>query len=130
MLLALLPAFAAEPAPTVSFPTENEHTLRLLGAHRVLKYTTTGALVLTAGLGVVSGINQPTLFGDGRCLTGDPVFGQPILGLVASNPAILGIPRDDREDFSRVMRTVHVGVVIGGTYVTTLAIEEGQGTTR
>ena len=52
-----------------------EHRASLLRAHRTLEYTTAGALALTAAGGVVAAINQPTLFGDGRCVSGDPIFG-------------------------------------------------------
>jgi hypothetical protein len=52
-----------------------EHRASLLRAHRTLEYTTMGALALTAAGGVVAAINQPTLFGDGKCASGDPIFG-------------------------------------------------------
>lgn len=42
---------------------------------RRLKWSTAGALVLTSTLGTLAAINQPTAFGDGRCQTGHPVFG-------------------------------------------------------
>ena len=52
-----------------------EHRASLLRAHRTLEYTTMGALALTAAGGVIAAINQPTLFGDGRCVSGNPIFG-------------------------------------------------------
>jgi hypothetical protein len=52
-----------------------EHRASLLRAHRTLEYTTATALVLTAAGGVIAAINKPTLFGDGRCVSGDPIFG-------------------------------------------------------
>jgi hypothetical protein len=52
-----------------------EHRASLLRAHRTLEYTTAAALTLTAAGGVIAAINQPTLFGDGRCASGDPIFG-------------------------------------------------------
>jgi hypothetical protein len=45
-------------------------------AHRALQLTTAGSLILTAGLGTIAAINQPTWFSEGRCATGDPVFGE------------------------------------------------------
>lgn len=44
--------------------------------HRTLQLTTSGALILTAGLGAINAINQPTLFSDGRCASGNPIFGE------------------------------------------------------
>ncbi|MBL8954017.1 MAG: hypothetical protein JNK82_24785 [Myxococcaceae bacterium] len=38
---------------------------------------------------------------------------QPVLGLIAAHPALIGIPTDARPMFSRVMRTVHFGVGLG-----------------
>jgi hypothetical protein len=52
-----------------------EHRASLLRAHRTLEYTTMGALALTAAGGVIAAINKPTLFGDGKCASGDPIFG-------------------------------------------------------
>jgi hypothetical protein len=52
-----------------------EHRASLLRAHRTLEYTTAATLALTAAGGVIAAINQPTLFGDGRCASGDPIFG-------------------------------------------------------
>jgi hypothetical protein len=42
---------------------------------RRLEWSTAGALVVTSTLGTLVAINQPTAFGDGRCQTGGPVFG-------------------------------------------------------
>ena len=52
-----------------------EHRASLLRAHRTLEYTTLATLGLTAAGGVIAAINQPTLFGDGKCVSGDPIFG-------------------------------------------------------
>src|SRR3982751_647323 len=52
-----------------------EHRDALLRAHRTLEYTTMGALALTAAGGVIAAINQPTLFGEGKCASGDGIFG-------------------------------------------------------
>ncbi|MCK6527265.1 hypothetical protein L6R50_06770 [Myxococcota bacterium] len=48
---------------------------RLRRAHRWLMVGTEVALIATAGLGLVTAINTPTAFGDGRCATGDPLLG-------------------------------------------------------
>lgn len=46
------------------------------------------------------------------------LFGvQPVLGLLAANPGILGVDDADKEDVSRALRTVHFGV--GGGLATT-----------
>ena len=52
-----------------------EHRASLLRAHRTLEYVTAASLALTAAGGVVAAINQPTLFGEGRCASGDPIMG-------------------------------------------------------
>lgn len=52
-----------------------DRTTTLRKWERVLKWSTAGALVATSTLGTMAAMNQPTAFGDGRCLTGDPVFG-------------------------------------------------------
>jgi hypothetical protein len=48
-------------------------TLRWWG--RTLRWSTAAALVATSTLGTMAAINQPTAFGDGRCITGNPVLG-------------------------------------------------------
>jgi hypothetical protein len=45
-------------------------------AHRALQLATSGSLIVTATLGTLVAINQPTLFGDGRCASGDPLLGR------------------------------------------------------
>jgi hypothetical protein len=42
---------------------------------RALKWATAGSLVITSTLGTMAAINQPTAFGDGRCITGNPILG-------------------------------------------------------
>ena len=42
---------------------------------RTLRWSTAASLVATSTLGTMAAINQPTAFGDGRCITGDPVLG-------------------------------------------------------
>jgi len=44
-------------------------------AHDVLRVSTAASMLVTATLGTLLAINKPTLFGDGRCLRGDPVLG-------------------------------------------------------
>jgi hypothetical protein len=43
---------------------------------RTLKWSTAASLVVTSTLGTMAAINQPTAFGDGRCITGNPVLGE------------------------------------------------------
>jgi hypothetical protein len=147
-------------------------------AHSVLQKTGLVTLGLTGLSGATLMINKPTAFGDGRCKSGDPIFGdfgcggltflhlgfavttlglfvaqevvaeqapispydqgsegkqdamagfrvanyalfgvQPVLGLLAANPGILGVDDADKEDVSRALRTVHFGV--GGGLATT-----------
>lgn len=43
---------------------------------RALRLGTAAALVATSTLGTLAAIDQPTRFGDGRCLTGHPVLGE------------------------------------------------------
>jgi hypothetical protein len=38
---------------------------------------------------------------------------QPILGLLAAHPGLIGIPPDARRTFSKVVRTIHLGVAAG-----------------
>jgi len=50
---------------------------------------------------------------------------QPVLGLIAAHPAIIGIPAEARPMFSKVMRTVHFGVGLGlaTTYTVNAALQ-------
>lgn len=50
---------------------------------------------------------------------------QPILGLLAAHPGLIGIPPSARPLFSRVMRTLHVAVGVGtvGSYTATAAMQ-------
>lgn len=43
---------------------------------QALRLSTAAALVATSTLGTMAAIDQPTRFGDGRCLTGHPVLGE------------------------------------------------------
>ena len=54
---------------------EGSRIARVRRWERALKWSTAGALVVTSTLGTLAAINQPTAFGDGRCLTGGPVLG-------------------------------------------------------
>ncbi len=48
---------------------------RIRRVHRAFEWSTAGALALVAGMGTIAAINQPTVFGDGRCYGGgDPIF--------------------------------------------------------
>jgi hypothetical protein len=44
-------------------------------AHKVLQLSTAGAMIITASMGTIAAINQPTLFSEGRCAAGKPIFG-------------------------------------------------------
>jgi hypothetical protein len=152
----------------------DEHSVRI--TDQTLRVATTGSLLVTATLGTFVALNQPTLLSDGRCHTGDPVFGdygchalsglhgvfallsivlytstqafefahsdwpsqnehgpgfkalsyihligmaiQPIGGLLAVVPQIVGAPKDGL--FARVLRTLHI--FLGYTILTTFAI--------
>lgn len=50
---------------------------------------------------------------------------QPVLGIIAAHPGIIGIPASARADFSRVLRTVHLGVGLGlaTTYTVNAALQ-------
>jgi hypothetical protein len=44
-------------------------------ADRALQLSTAGSLIVTAALGTLVAINKPTLFSEGRCAEGSPIFG-------------------------------------------------------
>jgi hypothetical protein len=44
-------------------------------ADKALQLATVGSLIVTATLGTLVAINQPTLFSEGRCAEGRPIFG-------------------------------------------------------
>jgi hypothetical protein len=50
---------------------------------------------------------------------------QPVLGLLAAHPGLIGIPPEARPMFSRVMRTLHVAVGVGvaSSYTATAALQ-------
>jgi hypothetical protein len=143
-------------------------------------------LGVAVGLGIPLAANKPTLFSDGLCKAGDPMFGssfgcdgglaithfvfagstlalfvaseliamemspspyetgdttrdnaskaflwtnvglfsvQPLLGLLAAHPGLIGIPPDARVMFSKVLRTLHFAVGLG--LVSTYAVHAG-----
>lgn len=45
-------------------------------AHRALQLSTAGSLLVTSTLGTLIAINQPTLLSEGRCASGNPIFGE------------------------------------------------------
>lgn len=65
---------AAAPGPTTEEAARRRD--RMVRAHTALQLTTAGTLAVTGVLGVITAVNRPTLFGDGRCASGDPVFGR------------------------------------------------------
>ncbi len=78
--LALAPVAFELPAQTAfaTVPEEKPTRETLLGAQRVLKLATAGALLLTSTGGVLTAINHDTLLWDGRCGSTDrrPILGQ------------------------------------------------------
>jgi hypothetical protein len=38
---------------------------------------------------------------------------QPVLGILAAHPGLIGIPPQSRAQFSRILRTIHLGVGLG-----------------
>jgi hypothetical protein len=108
-LVMASPSLAADPPSADLDAPRLERREHLIATHRALKYGTAGALLVTGSLGVVALINQPTLLGDGKCLTGNPVLGDygcnelgllhagsgvVTLGLYATDMGVtVGIPR-------------------------------------
>ncbi len=76
-LLALAPAGDPGSGATeaLSDPALAAQRAKLLRVHNVLRWATAASLVVTAGLGATVAINKPTILGDGRCASGDPLFG-------------------------------------------------------
>ncbi len=56
-------------------PAADARAARLRWWGRTLRWSTAAALVGTSALGTMAAVNQPTAFGDGRCVTGSPVLG-------------------------------------------------------
>lgn len=169
----------SEAAAQEAFDAEKQDDLETV--HSVLQKSGLVTLGLTGVSGGVLLANKPTLFGDGRCKSGDPILGefgcggltllhagfgattlglfvaqeivagempispydvgsdgrrdamtalrytniglfavQPLLGFVAANPGVVGVPEESQEDVSRVLRTIHFGV--GGTLATTYTV--------
>jgi hypothetical protein len=181
-------AGAQEASAELEPPPDEAHLAVLRRWERALKWSTAGALVVTATLGTMAAINQPTAFGDGRCQTGTPVLGtygcdrglstlhgasgvlsatlytangvlalsipgpignvtpreqpwhrgltyvhlggivlQPILGLVAAFPEVIGVRNTAPTDpFPRNVRTIHVGLgyLTAAAYIATLVLEQ------
>jgi hypothetical protein len=53
-----------------------EHEPGPRGADKALQLATAGSLIITGTLGTIAAINQPTWFSNGRCATGNPIFGE------------------------------------------------------
>lgn len=185
--------FASSDSPGGAAATEggdlDAHRKTLLHAQRVLKVTTTASLLVTGTLGTITALNRPTLFGEGRCAKGIPIFGsygcnelsivhgtsaflslllytgtatvslmypgddhrvpagrpgvsgwfytlvsyvalvglaaQPVLGLTAHIPTVIGVNGQSAEQFSKALRTVHVGLgyLTIAAVATSLALE-------
>ncbi len=74
VVLAAVLSFAARDLPgELSLHEPGEESARRW--ERALKWATAGSLVLTSALGTMAAVNQPTEFGDGRCMTGGPLLG-------------------------------------------------------
>ena len=56
-------------------PGTEDRAARLRWWGRTLRWSTAASLVATSTLGTMAAMNQPTRFGDGRCITGRPVLG-------------------------------------------------------
>ncbi len=69
------PSSAAPWVPPLVDDAASRRRRNMLNAHRALELSTAGALAVTGALGVITAINRPTVFGDGRCATNDPIFG-------------------------------------------------------
>jgi hypothetical protein len=170
-------------------PAAAARTRQLQWWGSALRWSTAASLVVTSTLGTMVAINQPTVFGDGRCFTSEasPILGeygcdrglstlhgasavlsvtlytangvlrlaapesrgtvapgaepvyrvlgwvhlvgivvQPILGLVAAYPQVVGKPEVLPTDpFSRNLRTAHVfiGYVTAAAFLTTTILE-------
>jgi hypothetical protein len=66
---------AQAPVSPEALRASEQHVATLQWWGRTLRWSTAAALVATATLGTMAAINQPTAFGDGRCITGNPVLG-------------------------------------------------------
>lgn len=185
VLIALL-TLALPSTATAQTGIDQQKQDELETVHSVLQKSGLATLALTGVSGATLMANKPTLFGKGRCRTGDPLLGgfgcnelsyvhmgfavataglfvaseivaeempispyemgspgqqdtmrslrwtnvglfiaQPILGLIAANPWLVGVPKTAREDFSAVLRTVHFGVGLGlaTTYTVNAALQ-------
>lgn len=70
---------------------ESERVRRLRQTQSYLEYGAGGALLATATLGLLVFGNQPTSFDDGRCITGDPHFGDYGCSSLSTVHGILGV---------------------------------------
>lgn len=120
--------------PGASSPDE-ARARRLRWWGRTLRWSTAAALVATSTLGTLAAINQPTAFGDGRCITGNPVLGEygcdrglstlhgssavlsvtlytanAVLGLAA--PASRGNVSESARPLHTVLSWVHLGGIV------------------
>jgi hypothetical protein len=186
--LATMPALRlrlADAGETASAPVDARQA-QLESTHRLLRTATGVSLLVTGALGGLVALNRPTLLGDGRCASGDPIFGnygcnslsivhgasavasvalytatgvlglalpegvafgrrdaawyravgwvhvvgifiQPVLGLLAHYPEVIGVPNSSQQQFGKTLRTIHVftGDLIAASYlVTWLAAED------
>jgi hypothetical protein len=71
----LRPEGSLEPRPGPSAAEQDARAEELRWWGRTLRWSTAAALVATSALGTLAAIDQPTAFGDGRCITGHPVLG-------------------------------------------------------
>jgi hypothetical protein len=170
----LIAAVLCVPAAGWAQTTPSQEQNTLSAAHSATQKLGVATIVVTGALGITLAVNHDTLFGDGRCTRGNPVFGrfgcdglslvhfgfaattlglfvasevlaeqmhpnpyflgstshqnamqalrwtnaalfvvQPLLGIFAAHPRLLGIPEEHRSKVSRVLRTIHLGVGFG-----------------
>lgn len=73
--LLVVVVFATTWQTSASAQIDQDKQDRLETTHSVLQKAGLGTLLLTGTSGATLMINKPTLFGEGRCKTGDPLFG-------------------------------------------------------
>jgi len=182
--LLLISLMLAVPLRSFAQVTEPAREEELNRAHRVMQKAGLATMGVTTALGFALLANKPTLFSDGLCEAGDPMFGelgchglsivhfafaattlglfaadeivkakmerspyhtgdprrddaanalrwtnvalfavQPVMGILATHPWLIGIPPEHRVTFSKVLRTIHFGVGVG--LATTYSVQAG-----
>jgi hypothetical protein len=99
----------------------------IAGVTSVIFYTANGVLVLSlpkdpdAPTGAKADWDHSLTYVH---LTG--IIAQPLLGLIAAYPQVVGVPAQNQDQFSKTMRTIHVGVgaITTAAFLTTAILEE------